>query len=32
MEMNRKNRLVIGLVAVSAILLGKIFYIQIVND
>ena len=32
MEMNRKNKLVIGLVAVSAILLGKIFYIQIVND
>ena len=32
MEMNRKNRLVIGLVAVAAILLGKLFYIQIVND
>ena len=32
MEMNRKNRLLIGLVAVAAILLGKLFYIQIVND
>ena len=32
MEMNRKNRLVVGLVAVAAILLGKLFYIQIVND
>ena len=30
--MNRKNRLLIGLVAVAAILLGKLFYIQIVND
>jgi len=32
MEMNRKNKLLIGLVAVAAILLGKLFYIQIVND
>ena len=32
MEMNRKNRLVAGLVAVAAILLGKLFYIQIIND
>ena len=30
--MNRKNKLLIGLVAVAAILLGKLFYIQIVND
>ena len=32
MEMNRKNKLLIGLVVVAAILLGKLFYIQIVND
>ena len=32
MEMNRKNKLLVGLVAVAAILLGKLFYIQIVND
>ena len=32
MEVNRKNKLLIGLVAVAVILLGKLFYIQIVND
>ena len=32
MEITRKNKLQIGLVAVAAILLGKLFYIQIVND
>jgi penicillin-binding protein 2 len=32
MEMNRKNKLLVGLVAVAVILLGKLFYIQIVND
>ena len=32
MEINRKNKLLIGLVAVAAILLAKLFYIQIVND
>ena len=31
MEINRKNKLLIGLVAVAVILLGKIFYIQIIN-
>ncbi len=30
--MNRKNKLLVGLVAVAVILLGKLFYIQIVND
>ena len=32
MEMNRKNKLLTGLGVVAAILLGKLFYIQIVND
>ena len=32
MELNRKNKLLIGLGTVAAILLGKIFYIQIIND
>ena len=32
MEMNRKNKLLIGLVAVAVILLAKLFYIQIIND
>ena len=32
MEMNRKNRLVAGLLVVAAVLLAKLFYIQIVND
>ncbi len=32
MEMNRKNRLLAGLVAVAALLLVKLFYIQIIND
>ncbi len=32
MEMNRKNRLVTGLLVVAGILLAKLFYIQIVND
>ena len=32
MEVNRKNKLLIGLVAVAVLLLGKLFYIQIVND
>ncbi len=32
MEINRKDKLLIGLVAVAVILLGKLFYIQIVND
>ena len=31
MEINRKNKLLIALVAVALILLGKIFYIQIIN-
>ena len=30
--MNRKNRLLFGLVAVAALLLVKLFYIQIIND
>ena len=30
--MNRKNKLLTGLVVVAAVLLGKLFYIQIVND
>jgi Cell division protein FtsI/penicillin-binding protein 2 len=30
--MNRKNKLLVGLVAVAVILLGKLFYIQIIND
>ncbi|MCR5351118.1 MAG: penicillin-binding protein 2 [Bacteroidales bacterium] len=32
MEMNRKNRLLTGLLAVAFLLLAKLFYIQIVND
>ena len=32
MEMNRKNKLLTGLVAIAVILLGKLFYIQIIND
>lgn len=32
MEINRKNKLLIGLAAASLLLLGKLFYIQIVND
>jgi len=32
MEMNRKNRLVIGLLVVAGVVLAKLFYIQIVND
>ena len=31
MEVNRKNKLLIGLTAIALILLGKLFYIQIVN-
>ena len=30
--MNRRNKLLTGLVAVAAILLAKLFYIQIIND
>ena len=32
MEINRKNKLLIGLVAFALLLLGKLFYIQIIND
>ena len=32
MEMNRRNKLLTGLVAVAVILLAKLFYIQIIND
>ena len=32
MEINRKNKLLIGLVAFALMLLGKLFYIQIIND
>ena len=32
MDLTRKNKLLIGLVAVALILLGKIFYIQIIDD
>ena len=32
MELNRKNRLVTGLLVVAAVLLAKLFYIQIIND
>ena len=32
MEVNRKNRLLFGLVAVATLLLVKLFYIQIIND
>lgn len=31
MEINRKNKLLIGLVAVALLLLGKLFYIQCIN-
>lgn len=32
MEINRKNKLLIGLSAFALLLLGKLFYIQIIND
>ena len=32
MELNRKNRLVLGLLVVAVVLLAKLFYIQIIND
>ncbi len=32
MVLNRKNRLLIGLLAAAAILLGKLFYIQIIDN
>ena len=32
MEINRKNKLLIGLAAFALLLLGKLFYIQIIND
>lgn len=32
MNLNHQNKLIIGLVAVAAVLLGKLFYIQIIND
>ena len=32
MEVSKKSKLVIGLLAVALILLGRLFYIQIVND
>ena len=32
MEINRKNKLLIGLVVVAAVLLGKLFYIQCINN
>lgn len=32
MEVNRKNKLLIGLVCIAAILLGKLFYIQVINS
>ncbi len=32
MDLSRKNKLLIGLVAVAVILLAKIFYIQIIDD
>lgn len=32
MDVNRKNKLLIGLVVVAAVLLGKVFYIQIINS
>ena len=31
MEINRKNKLLIGLVTVAAVLVGKLFYIQCIN-
>ncbi|MCQ2182684.1 MAG: penicillin-binding protein 2 [Bacteroidales bacterium] len=32
MDVNRKNKLLIGLTVVASVLLGKVFYIQIIND
>lgn len=32
MEINRKNKMLMGLVAVVLVLLAKIFYIQVIND
>ena len=32
MELDRRNKLMIGLLAVALILLGKLFYIQIIDD
>ena len=32
MEINRKNKLLMGLAAVSLVLLGKLFYIQVIDD
>lgn len=32
MEISRSNKLLIGLVVAAALLLGKLFYIQIIND
>lgn len=32
MEINRKNKLLIGLATFALVLLGKLFYIQIIND
>ena len=32
MEISRSNRLVIGLGVAVLVLLGKLFYIQIIND
>jgi len=32
MEVNRKNKLLIGLAAVALVLLGKLFYIQVIDE
>jgi len=32
MDVNRKTKLLIGLAVVTSVLLGKVFYIQIIND
>lgn len=32
MEINRKNKLLFGLVVVAVVLLAKLFYIQVIND
>lgn len=32
MEVNRKNKLLLGLAAVALVLLGKLFYIQVIDD
>lgn len=32
MEINRKNKLLMGLGAVALVLLGRLFYIQVIND